>query len=52
FLGVFALQFLVVTFGGKVLHVQPLSASSWLCCALLAFAVVPLDMIRKFALKR
>ncbi|MBR4104030.1 MAG: calcium-translocating P-type ATPase, PMCA-type [Thermoguttaceae bacterium] len=52
FAGVFALQFVFVTFGGKVLHVQPLSASSWLCCALLAFAVVPLDMIRKFAFKR
>ena len=52
FLGVFALQFLVVTFGGKVLHVQPLSASSWFWCALLAFAIVPLDLLRKIAFKR
>lgn len=52
FLGVFALQFLVVTFGGKVLHVQPLSASSWFWCALLAFAIIPLDLLRKIAFKR
>lgn len=52
FAGVFALQFVFVTFGGKFLHVQPLSASSWLVCGLLAFAIVPLDMLRKVALKR
>ncbi|MBQ8285879.1 MAG: cation transporting ATPase C-terminal domain-containing protein [Thermoguttaceae bacterium] len=52
FAGVFALQFVFVTFGGKYLHVQPLSASSWLYCALLAFAIIPLDLIRKIALKR
>jgi len=52
FAGVFALQFVFVTFGGKFLHVQPLSASSWLYCALLAFAVVPLDTLRKLTVKR
>ncbi len=52
FAGVFALQFVFVTFGGKYLHVQPLSASSWLYCALLAFAIIPLDAIRKIAFKR
>ncbi len=52
FAGVFALQFVFVTFGGKFLHVQPLSASSWFWCALLAFAVIPLDAFRKLAFKR
>ncbi|MBQ6826606.1 MAG: cation transporting ATPase C-terminal domain-containing protein, partial [Thermoguttaceae bacterium] len=52
FLGVFALQFLVVTFGGPALHVQPLTATSWFWCALLAFAIIPLDLLRKIAFKR
>jgi magnesium-transporting ATPase (P-type) len=52
FAGVFALQFLVVTFGGKALHVQPLSAASWLWCALFAFAIIPLDLLRKIVFNR
>ena len=52
FAGVFALQFLVVTFGGPALHVQPLTASSWFWCALFAFAIIPLDLLRKIAFNR
>jgi hypothetical protein len=52
FAGVFALQFVLVTFGGPALHVQPLSATSWGWCALFAFAIIPLDLLRKIAFNR
>lgn len=52
FAGVFALQFVLVTFGGPALHVQPLSATSWFWCALFAFAIIPLDLLRKIAFTR
>jgi len=44
---IFILQFLFVTFGGKALAVEPLSAATWLKCLLLAFLVIPVDMVRK-----
>lgn len=42
-----ALQFVFVTFGGEALSVEPLSPSAWLICVILAFLVIPIDMIRK-----
>jgi magnesium-transporting ATPase (P-type) len=44
---IFILQFVFITFGGTALSVEPLSASSWGICVLLAFLVIPIDMIRK-----
>lgn len=51
-LGIICLQFLFVTFGGKVLSVTPLSAQSWGICVLLAFLVIPLETIRNFIFSR
>lgn len=44
---IFAMQFVFVTFGGSVLSVESLSPSAWLICIILAFLVIPIDMIRK-----
>lgn len=44
---IFAMQFVFVTFGGNVLSVESLSPTSWLICVVLAFLVIPIDMIRK-----
>lgn len=46
-LSVFALQFVFITFGGEVLSVESLSVTGWLTCIVLAFLVIPIDMIRK-----
>ena len=45
---ILVLQYLFITFGGDVLNVERLSARSWLICAILAFAIIPIDVIRKF----
>ncbi|MCM1104438.1 MAG: HAD-IC family P-type ATPase [Clostridium sp.] len=44
---IFAMQFIFVTFGGNVLSVESLSPSAWLICLVLAFLVIPIDMVRK-----
>ena len=44
---IFAMQFIFVTFGGNVLSVESLSPKAWLICIVLAFLVIPIDMIRK-----
>lgn len=44
---IFALQFVFITFGGDVLSVEILDAKSWCICIVLAFLVIPIDMIRK-----
>ncbi len=46
-LSIFALQFVFVTFGGSVLSVEALSPTGWLTCVVLAFLVIPIDMVRK-----
>ena len=46
-LSIIGLQYLFVTFGGKVLEVEPLTLRTWGVCALLAFLVIPIDIIRK-----
>ena len=46
-LSIFILQFIFVTFGGEVLSVEALSLKGWIICIVMAFAVIPLDMIRK-----
>lgn len=49
---IFAMQFVFVTFGGNVLSVESLSPMSWLICVVLAFLVVPIDIIRKAFAKK
>ncbi|MBE6355557.1 MAG: calcium-translocating P-type ATPase, PMCA-type [Lentisphaerae bacterium] len=51
-LSIIGLQYLFVTFGGKVLEVEPLTWRSWGICALLAFLVIPIDMIRKMLIAK
>ncbi len=48
---IFLLQFVFVTFGGDVLHVTPLNAVTWLICLLIAFLVIPADLIRKILVR-
>lgn len=51
-LGIIGLQYLFVTFGGKVLGVEPLSLRSWGICVLLAFLIIPIGIIRKLIFSR
>lgn len=51
-LSIFALQFVFVTFGGEALSVEPLTASSWLICIIMAFLVIPIDIIRKLVMQK
>ncbi len=44
---IFLAQFIFVTFGGTVLSVHALTATTWLVCAVIAFLVIPIDVIRK-----
>lgn len=46
-LSIFVLQFVFVTFGGEVLSVEALTPVTWLICIVLAFLVIPINMIRK-----
>lgn len=46
-LSIFALQFVFITFGGHVLSVEALELKTWMICILLAFLVIPVDVIRK-----
>lgn len=46
-LSIFVLQFAFVSFGGDVLSVEALTPGGWLVCFVLAFLVIPIDMLRK-----
>ena len=46
-LSIFVLQFVFVTFGGSVLSVESLSPQAWLTCLVMAFLIIPIDMLRK-----
>lgn len=48
---IFLMQFIFVTFGGSVLGVESLTIKSWLVCLVLAFLIIPLDMLRKVITK-
>ena len=41
------IQFVFVTFGGEFLSVEALNLKTWLICIVLAFMVVPIDIVRK-----
>ena len=51
-LSIFVMQFVFVTFGGEVLSVESLSLKSWLICLVMAFMVIPIDMVRKAIMKK
>ena len=44
---IFLAQFIFVTFGGAVLSVHALTATTWLVCLVIAFLVIPIDVVRK-----
>lgn len=44
---IFILQFVFVTFGGEVLSVEALNVTGWVTCILMAFLVIPIDLLRK-----
>jgi hypothetical protein len=50
--GVFLFQYVVVTFGGKVLGCTSLSPAEWGYCAALAALVLPADLIRNLLCRR
>ncbi len=45
-------QFIFITFGGDVLSVTPLNAITWIICAVVAFLIIPIDVIRKTVSKK
>ena len=51
-ISIFVMQFLFVTFGGEVLSVESLSVKSWLICVILAFMIIPINIIRKIVTKK
>ena len=51
-ISIFVMQFLFVTFGGEVLSVESLSVKSWFICVILAFMIIPIDIIRKIVTKK
>ena len=51
-LSIFALQFVFVAFGGEVLSVEALSVKSWIICIVLAFMVIPIDIVRKLIMHK
>ena len=46
------MQFVFVMVGGEVLSVEALNLRSWLICAVLAFMVIPINMVLKLFIKK
>ena len=49
---ILVMQYLFVELGGKALSVEPLSIRTWLICLVIAFMVIPVDMIRRAVFSR
>mgnify|MGYP002673732953 CR=1 FL=1 len=49
---IFIMQFVFVTFGGEILSVERLDVKSWIICIILAFLVIPIDVIRKAVMNK
>lgn len=45
------IQVLIIQFGGKVFGTTPLSLNNWLWVVLIAFTIIPIDLIRKLIVK-
>lgn len=46
------IQVLIIQFGGKVFGTTPLTLENWLAVILIAFLIVPIDLIRKVIIKK
>lgn len=46
------IQILIIQFGGKVFGTTPLTIENWLAVILIAFMIIPIDLIRKFIVKK
>ncbi|MBQ2937906.1 MAG: calcium-translocating P-type ATPase, PMCA-type [Clostridia bacterium] len=46
-LAVAAFQIIIIQFGGKVFGTTPLTLSNWIVAILIAFMIIPIDLIRK-----
>ena len=51
-IGIFAMTILLCTFAGNLIKVAPLDLTHWLIVVVIAFMVVPVDIIRKLVTKR
>lgn len=51
-LGIFAITVLLCNFAGSLIKVAPLDLEHWLSIVVLAFMVIPVDLARKFLIKR
>lgn len=49
---ILVMQFVFVMVGGEVLSVEALNLRSWLICAVLAFMVIPINMVLKLFIKK
>ena len=45
------IQVLIIQFGGKVFGTTPLSINNWIAVVLIAFMIIPIDLIRKIVVK-
>ena len=50
--GIFAMTILLCTFAGNLIKVAPLDLNHWLIVIVIAFMVIPVDIIRKLVTKR
>ena len=51
-IGIFAMTILLCTFAGNLIKVAPLDLTHWMVAIVVAFMVVPVDIIRKLVTKR
>lgn len=51
-IGIFAMTILLCTFAGNLIKVAPLDLTHWLLVIVIAFMVIPVDIIRKLVTKR
>lgn len=45
------IQVLIIQFGGKVFGTTPLSLNNWIVVVLIAFMIIPIDLVRKIVVK-
>lgn len=50
--GVAAMQVVIIQIGGKVFGTTPLTIKNWVEVILIAFMIIPIDLIRKVIVKK
>ena len=45
------IQVLIIQFGGKVFGTTPLTLNNWIAVVLIAFMIIPIDLVRKIVVK-